>query len=260
MSRRLIIIMLTLSLLLGIMAVPALAAPVVILDGKVLDFDVDPVIENGRTLVPLRAIFEALGAEVDWDGNTQTVVANRPGVRIVLTVGNMKAYRNTGTVNLDVSARIVSGRTMVPLRFISESLGANVEWEENTQTIKITSRQATVFPIKIKDKIVGYYTGENDEGVPEGKGTLVFINGDIYEGEFENGKMEGRGTLLFAGGSRYTGEFADNLANGYGVLEYSSGSVYRGDFKDGKRDGYGVLTYPDGSKQDGEWVENYFFD
>jgi len=115
----------------------------VVLDGDKLSFDVPPVIHDGRTLVPLRGIFEALGAEVQWDGATRTVTAVRDGTTVVLTIGAKTAHKNGAPVTLDVPAKIVSGRTLVPLRFVSESLGAGVRWVQETRTVVITSELIT---------------------------------------------------------------------------------------------------------------------
>ncbi|MDI9449250.1 MAG: copper amine oxidase N-terminal domain-containing protein [Pelotomaculaceae bacterium] len=110
----------------------------VILNGRTLQFDVPPIIENDRTLVPLRVIFEALGAGVEWDGATQTVRAERDGTIIKLVIGG-KAYVNDQPVELDVPAKIVNDRTLVPLRFVSEALGCRVEWFGDSMTVSITS-------------------------------------------------------------------------------------------------------------------------
>jgi beta-lactamase superfamily II metal-dependent hydrolase len=131
------ILLLSLSLLLCFTA-KALAAPQVILNGQALSFDVPPVIESGRTLVPLRAILEALGAGVQWDGETQTVTATKNGTEIVLVIGGA-AYKNGQLVTLDVPAKIIESRTMAPLRFVSEALNCHVSWDGDTQTITISS-------------------------------------------------------------------------------------------------------------------------
>jgi len=119
----------------------AQAAPQVILDGRTLTFDVPPIIENDRTLVPLRAIFEALGANVQWDGQTQTVTAVKGSTEAKLTIGSHIAYKKGQPVTLDVPAKIINDRTMVPLRFVSEALGAAVDWNGETQTVTITSNK-----------------------------------------------------------------------------------------------------------------------
>lgn len=121
----------------------AQATPQIILDGQALAFDVPPTIENDRTLVPLRAIFEALGAGVNWDGVTQTVTATKGTTEIRLAIGGA-AYKNGQPVNLDVPAKIISDRTMVPLRFVSEALGCQVSWDGATQTVTITSASGTI--------------------------------------------------------------------------------------------------------------------
>jgi phosphate transport system substrate-binding protein len=101
----------------------------VIVNGENLSFDAPPQIVQDRVLVPMRAIFEKLGASILWDGDTQTVTANKDGTEISLTIGKETASVNYNLVPLDVPAMIVNDRTMVPLRFISESLGAGVDWD-----------------------------------------------------------------------------------------------------------------------------------
>lgn len=98
-----------------------------------------PLMVGGRTLVPLRGIFEALGATVVWEGATRTVRAQRGQTSIELTLGNPMASVNGQPVTLDVPAQSVGGLTMVPLRFIGEALGADVDWRPATRTILITS-------------------------------------------------------------------------------------------------------------------------
>ncbi|MDF9407406.1 copper amine oxidase N-terminal domain-containing protein [Pelotomaculum isophthalicicum JI] len=110
----------------------------VVVNGKKLTFDVQPVIENDRTLVPVRVIFEALDARVDWDEVTQTVTAVKPGTEIKLVIGG-GAYKNGTPVVLDVPAKLINNRTMVPLRFISESFGGQVLWDDQTQTAIVIS-------------------------------------------------------------------------------------------------------------------------
>ena len=116
----------------------AYAVPTVILNGQALTFDSPPVTEQGRTLVPLRAIFEALGASVKWDAPTHIITATKNSTRIKLIIGD-KAYKNGQEINIDVPAKIIDGRTMVPLRFVSESLGCQVSYDSAAQTITIST-------------------------------------------------------------------------------------------------------------------------
>lgn len=117
-------------------------------NGVVVKTDSPPIIENGRTLAPVRAIVEALGYIVAWDSGTQIVDIYDPDthdLRISLKIGSNRAKVSTGIWGvmderiLDVPAKIINGRTMVPVRFIAETLGCKVEWEEKTKTVSITS-------------------------------------------------------------------------------------------------------------------------
>lgn len=134
-----IIQVMAVAFLLLFVAAPVLAQPAVILDNKPLTFDVAPVIENGRTLVPLRAILEPLGTVVNWDDVTQTVSAQKGDKIVTLTIGSANAYVDQRPVLLDVPGKIVNGRTMVPLRFVSESFGAKVQYDDISHTILIFS-------------------------------------------------------------------------------------------------------------------------
>lgn len=110
-------------------------------DGEKLDFeDMTPTLVNGRTLVPLRAIFEALGATVDWNDKTQTVTAKRKKTTVKITVGDNKLYVNGSAIELDVPAQIINDRTLVPARAVSEAFGCKVDWNEITRTVSISSR------------------------------------------------------------------------------------------------------------------------
>jgi len=114
----------------------------VLFDGKRIAFDQLPVIENGRTLVPLRAIFEKIGATVEWDGETQTVIAKSTenGTIIRLTIDSTTAIVNGVQVGLDVPAKIINGRTLVPVRFVSDCFGVGVDWNADIQSVILTSK------------------------------------------------------------------------------------------------------------------------
>jgi len=121
---------------------PAFAAqPIrVTVDGFKLDFDVSPILENGRVLVPLRAIFEKLGAEVNWDDNSKKITAVKDNKTVSLVVGEKAAYIDGQPVQLDVPAKIIKGRTLVPVRFISEALGNEVIWKQDSKFVAIRTR------------------------------------------------------------------------------------------------------------------------
>ncbi|NLO22423.1 MAG: SH3 domain-containing protein [Syntrophomonadaceae bacterium] len=119
---------------------PSSQNPVVYLDGKKLSFDVEPIIENSRTMVPIRAIFEALGAKVEWDNDTRTVTAVKGSTTVVLPIGSTKPTVNGQVWPLDVAAKISQSRTLAPLRFVGEALGSTVSWEAATRTVSISSK------------------------------------------------------------------------------------------------------------------------
>lgn len=126
-------------LLSATMAVSAFAGLNINIDGVPLATDAPPVIVDGRTLVPVRAIFEKLGASVNWDANTQTVTAVTGEKTITLKLNDTSAYVNNELKTLDVPAQIVDGRTMVPARFVGESLDCQVLWDANTQTVNVNT-------------------------------------------------------------------------------------------------------------------------
>ncbi len=111
----------------------------VFIDGKCLESDTAPMIVGGRTLVPLRAIFEALGANVEWDGEKKMIHCIKDKTLMTLHINNREARINDEIVKLDTPATISNNRTYVPLRFVAESLGATVNWVANTQQIYITT-------------------------------------------------------------------------------------------------------------------------
>lgn len=146
-----VILCLVLSLTLIACATTASAKEITVeLDGKTIEFDVKPEIIDGRTMVPLRKIFEEIGATVKWNSDTQTVSARKNSKTITLSIDSADLLIDKGetddegnsvteTVTLEVPAQIVSGRTLVPARAISESFGLNVDWDEDNQKVIITS-------------------------------------------------------------------------------------------------------------------------
>ena len=107
-------------------------------NGEYLYFeDQDPVIEDSRTLVPVRAIFEALGATIQWDGKTSTATATRNGITITIQINNNIMYKNGTPIALDVPAKIINDRTMVPARAVSEAFDCGVTWDAQYRTAVI---------------------------------------------------------------------------------------------------------------------------
>ena len=110
----------------------------VVIDGEEVLFDVAPRIVGGRTLVPMRAIFEEFGLEVSWNEAERTVTGEGQGLNVQFAIDSDQATVNGLVHTLDAPATIIDGRTMVPLRFLSEALGYNVVWIGDSQLILLS--------------------------------------------------------------------------------------------------------------------------
>ena len=107
-------------------------------NGKLIDFeDQFPIIEDGRTLIPVRAVSEILGAEVEWNGAWYQAEIELGGREIILPLYSDTAYIDGAEYWLDVPAKIINDRTMVPLRFVAEALEVSVDWDGDTRTVLI---------------------------------------------------------------------------------------------------------------------------
>lgn len=113
----------------------------VFVDGQAVTFDQKPVIQNSRTLVPFRKIFEALDAEVYWNNDTQQVKALRNGTEISFVIGEKVLLINQkDTIIMEVEPQIINSRSMVPLRAVSEALGVEVNWDNAERIITINTK------------------------------------------------------------------------------------------------------------------------
>ena len=110
-------------------------------EGELLVFDVEPQIINNFTMVPARTIFEAMGAKVKWDEEIQTVTVKKKKKSISMTIGGQITNQDGEVINTETVPVVLNDRTLVPVRLISEFLGAQVEWNENTNTIYITEKE-----------------------------------------------------------------------------------------------------------------------
>ncbi|MGE5701246.1 MAG: stalk domain-containing protein [Clostridia bacterium] len=125
---------------------PATAATkmaTILLDGYPLSFPTPPVIVKGTTMVPFRAISEAMGVDVQWEGQTSTITATQQNAQtaktVVMQLGNPHISVNGQTVTLATAPYETNGSTLIPLRFFSEQFGAKVGWESSTKTVSIAS-------------------------------------------------------------------------------------------------------------------------
>lgn len=117
----------------------------VFVKGHDVDFgkydNVLPKIVKDRTLVPIRAITEALGATVEWDGETGKITISKDGNEIILTLGSNEVIVNGEVIEYDTAPELENDRTMVPIRIIAEALGAVVDWDEDSHTITIEEKK-----------------------------------------------------------------------------------------------------------------------
>ena len=131
-----------------------------------------PVIVKGRTLVPIRAIIEELGGTIGWDGNERKVTIKLKNIQIELWIDKKNAKVNGTLKELDVPPQIINGRTMLPLRFVTEELGCTVDWDGTTKTITITYNGE-----EIKQEDINKISGEGEKIFgPEG-GELILSDG-----------------------------------------------------------------------------------
>lgn len=126
-------------------AIPVYAQGIsVYVNGSRLDFDVEPQIISDRTFVPMRKIFEALGATVSWDGATQTVTGRKDGTVVNVSINSNTLFKNGEPKLLDVAPKLINSRTLVPVRAIAESFDCDVDWISATQTVNITSKETVI--------------------------------------------------------------------------------------------------------------------
>lgn len=131
-------------LVLGIgVSAPAEAADIQVeIDGQTVAFDQPPIIENDRVMVPMRALAEALGAEVGWDGERRMMTATLDYNTLYLNIGMYVMYKNYEPIVLDAAPMIVGGRTLAPLRALSEGFDATVSWDGQARKVTVTSQAA----------------------------------------------------------------------------------------------------------------------
>lgn len=141
----------------------------VYVDNEKVDFDVQPFIENGRTLIPLRGVFEKLGAKVDWNKDLLEVVIKDDNNEIEMILGKDKVMVNGIIKDIDVPTRMINSRTFAPLRFAAENLGHTVRWDGNTSSVYITKNDT--FPV---DK------GISTVGTKENLIALLEYNSKLY--------------------------------------------------------------------------------
>lgn len=169
--KKLTALILTLIMAIGIlpMGVTASENIYVTVDGATLNFDQPPIMQNDRVLVPMRLIFEALGATVEWDEYNQYVKATKDQIDITMQIGNSTMVKNGEYITLDTAPILLNGRTLVPVRAVAESLDATVEWRGEINTVVIEKK---VIPKRYATETVVY--------APDAESIITDKDNNIY--------------------------------------------------------------------------------
>ena len=135
-----IIVALVISLLCLIPTVSAYSEKVISLeiDGTVIRTEVPPTVIGGRTMVPVRDIFEACGANVTWDPATKKITGSKGGKNVVMQVGSNKLYMNSSVATMDCTPVIIEGRTLAPARYVALGFGGTTQWDALNKVVVIT--------------------------------------------------------------------------------------------------------------------------
>lgn len=152
------------------------------IDGTSIDSDVPPFLQQDRTFVPVRAIFEGLGAQVSWDAESKTVTAQKDDTTVSLVIGQKEITVNGTVKTLDVSSQIIENRTMVPARAVSEAFGYDVSWNGTKQTVSVITK--TGQPEFSVDTSVFSYLGQTYASLCSQFGTVSktdWLNGPIVQ-------------------------------------------------------------------------------
>jgi Copper amine oxidase N-terminal domain/Trypsin-like peptidase domain len=178
-SKYLVSLVVAFSLILPVSHHASAAAISVYINGQKQVYDQPPVAENGRTLVPLRGIFESLGADVKWDSKTNKITATKEDTVVTLTIGSKTTYINGVKTLIDVPAKVINNRTLVPLRFVSEAFNAEVKWDGAKMLVNITYNE-TDETGQSEDLTISELVELNDHKVVKietntGQGSGVFV-------------------------------------------------------------------------------------
>ncbi len=235
-STRMIVGM-TAAALLGTVAIiqplPAQAATAikVTVDSATVQFpDQKPVMDNNRVLIPTRFVAQQLGGKVDYNNTTKTVTIKQGDKTITLKVNSAKVTAGGKTITLDVPAKVVRGRTMVPLRFVSEAMGAYVDWNQARNLVAITTSAGTTQPTTPPPtQTSGGF--QFDPGFTT-LAKMLFIN---------NMKVE-NGNVIFTVPSGSTASYNSSK----GIVKLTQGNTYT--YPVGKGNGWVIFKYVDPSK------------
>ncbi len=163
----------------------------VYVDNQLLQLEDPPIIQNARTLAPMRALFEALGATVDWEPDTRTAIGKRGNITVRIPIDSSRPTINGRIETIQVAAQIIDNRTYIPLRFVGEAFGDHVQWDGATRSIAITKTAAK--PTDDTDtrehdgekhiESLSVWVEATPELVPAGGGQAVTVNVTVADNQ-----------------------------------------------------------------------------
>lgn len=159
-------------------------------DGQNIAFDVKPELLNNRTMVPVRKTIEFLGAKVFWDNTNQEILIKKDNEEVLLTIGDKAVLKDGKQLTLDSAPYVENGRTLVPLRFLSEAFGYHVDWDQQIFSVIINTTSEYIYPQdRIKIPVLMYHHFE------EGKNVSTIVSPTNFAKQMEMLKEEGFTTI-----------------------------------------------------------------
>lgn len=163
------------------------------LDGNIVTSDVPPVIIKGRTMIPVRALFESMGATVNWNNEARLVEISLGSYNVTLVIDSKSAFVNGSQKIMDVPAMIIGERTLIPVRFVAESLACNVDWNDLSRTVVIKSDAnnyiTTIDSISVEDLSDKYRVIIEGAGIIDKYKTFAYDSPDRFGIDIKNTKL-----------------------------------------------------------------------
>jgi hypothetical protein len=210
----------------------------VTLDANPVEFTAPPYIENSSTLVQFRPIFERMGLDITWDATTRTIIGHKQDLEIKLQIENSIAQVNGQEIMLSVAPELKDGNTFVPLRFISESVGAKVEWDDANRLVVIYSKKEYT-SMDDKFRFTAYGLWRNMDGID---GVQPEVDENVRDfltvEDLEDTQLALRYfnfTMLFISTEQKVNETKDLTLNQYLDLLKKKGSISENDIIDQKQ-------------------------
>lgn len=164
------------------------------IDGKIITSDVPPLILQGRTMIPARAVFESMGATVLWDNDARLVEVILGTSNVKLSIDNNIAFVNGAQKTMEIPAMIIEDRTLIPVRFVAESLACSVEWDDPSRTVKIKPSPSiystTITAITMEELSDKYRIVVEGAGIMDRYKTFAYVNPERFGIDIKNTRLE----------------------------------------------------------------------